>query len=309
MRSPFDTFSLPGPFGGRRGGTDLAAAMAAIMAADEGFWAGEFDPAGNRMFQATTGQTPASAAGQSVGTVIDARLGVTRDGLVWTGLGAEMVPNGTFDDATGWTLGGSSAINGGTLNVVSTGNNFISSVDSPLSGLYRVAYDITAVTGTGNQVRFTVASGTLDPVTGLFRNTVGVYQELLLFTTVATLRLSGGASTANCRVDNFSVRRIPGNHGRQGTAASRPTLQQTGGGLWYLSNDGADSLPATLPSGTYTRVTVDTAGNVVTTTGLSGGGAVEAAPTSVSQLVDCAIRRDLTGDDLATVQAYMASLV
>jgi hypothetical protein len=48
------------------------------------------------------------------------------------------------------------------------------------------------------------------------------------------------ASVAGFTVDNISVRELPGNHATQATAAARPILRQTAGGLYYLEFDGVD---------------------------------------------------------------------
>jgi len=64
--------------------------------------------------------------------------------------GNNIVPNGVFDDATGWTLGGTAAISGGTLNITgdgSTSNIATITVDGYAVGdSFKYKYKITANT-------------------------------------------------------------------------------------------------------------------------------------------------------------------
>ena len=194
--SPLDGFSSP--FGSLRGFSP-----AALFALNEpGVW---YDPSDlTTMFQDRAGTTPVTAPGQTVGLVLDKSRGLV--------LSEELVPNGTFDDASGWSLGASWTISGGVASCSGTAgqrlllNEGLLGQPIVFGKSYRVSGVVTggpvgiilgqltvmdaAVSGAFSVIiRAGAGGGTLDP-------------------DYFAIRDSGSAAT----VDNISVRELPGNH-------------------------------------------------------------------------------------------------
>lgn len=225
------------PLSAQQGGGAPAFDPASLFASgEEGAW---FEPSPTTAFQSTTNLTPC-AAGDPCGFLLDKSQGAGYSGGSFTGLAAELVTNGGFDTDTDWTKGTAWVISGGTAS------------NNGSSGYTQIEQDVGAVGGRGYQVTFTVTSGTIADVRlggatsafsikGGVTLTAGTYSfigvtaagsnALLYFTAVNAV---AGA------IDNVSVRELPGNHATQATAAARPTLQQTAGGLYYLDFDGVD---------------------------------------------------------------------
>ena len=90
---------------------DPEAAIAALFeSGEEGAW---YDPSDmSTMYQDAAGTTPVTASGQPVGLILDKSKG----GLSAT----ELVTNGSFDNAAGWTeTSGTLTISGGTATLAS----------------------------------------------------------------------------------------------------------------------------------------------------------------------------------------------
>jgi hypothetical protein len=306
-----------GKFGQRAGGGGPSAAdVAAIMATRDGFWPQGVDPAGpGGLFTDVAASTPATV-GQTIACALDRSRGAGYASGVFTGLGAELSPNvgNPFTVTTGVSyVTAAGSIVGNNLRIVASaafgrGTWTLSGVG--VGTFHEIIVRAQEVSGTTARVWNNSGWAAASVV-----DLTGPMQTVRYFTTatsaaptiIAYANATGGVSGDTVDVETVSIRPLPGNHALQPTALSRLTLAQTGG-IWNLTNDGGDTLPDTLPTGTYTRVWVNTAGTVTTDTGLSGG-AVDLITTGMNNVVDVLWATSLTGDDLATVQAYMGGLV
>ena len=195
-----------------------------------------YDPSDlTTLFQDSAGITPVTAAGQTVGLMLDKSKGLV--------LGSELVTNGNFSaGSTGWTVVPSWAITSQQAVATATSSSLYGGSVTSVSGRwYRVEFDVVSYT-----------SGDLYITVG------GNYSGNPMLTGSAmaagrkTMYILGGANTTRgvefyggtitCTIDNISVRELAGNHAYQSTSASRPLLQQASG-LSYLDFDGSnDSL-------------------------------------------------------------------
>lgn len=209
--------------------------LSLFAASEPGFW---FDPSDlTTLFQDTAGTTPVTAAGQSVGLVLDKSKGLV--------LGPELVTNGGFDTDTAWTLTATApatvAITGGKLTLVSPAGEYVSARQAPLTPgkLYQVTGSVTIRSGS---VKFVVGGGSTE----------------FIFTTSQSFSFLAPAVSNNffdiARVapggcdadfDNISVRELPGNHATQPTSLSRPTYQVDSNGRGHLLFDGSDDFLVT----------------------------------------------------------------
>lgn len=209
--------------------------LSLFAASEPGFW---FDPSDiSTLFQDTAGTTPVTAAGQSVGLVLDKRLGLV--------LGPELVTNGDFaSGSTGWSdISGAWAVSGGVL----TGTSVSANAYGPYSN------DTSVVAGRTYRATFTigVTSGSLRVRVGNTESAAytqsGTYSLLLVATTTAvtTFQVRAGGSGFTGTIDNISVRELPGNHATQSNSLSCPAYQIDSNGRGYLNFDGTDDSLAT----------------------------------------------------------------
>lgn len=209
--------------------------LSLFAASEPGFL---YDPSDlSTLFQDAAGTTPVTAAGQSVGLVLDKSKGLV--------LGPELVTNGGFDTDTAWTLTATApatvAITGGKLTLVSPAGEYVSARQAPLTPgkLYQVTGSVTIRSGS---VKLVVGGGSTE----------------FIFTTSQSFSFLAPAVSNNffdiARVapggcdadfDNISVRELPGNHAAQSTSLSRPTYQIDSNGRGYLSFDGSDDFLVT----------------------------------------------------------------
>lgn len=258
------------------------------------------------IYQPDNGNTPATAAGQTIGLILGLDTGKAR--------GAELLsnPGNPFANTTGWT-----ARNSATLSVVSNrmrvaGGAAFSYAEGTVAGVtvgstYEAVGNAVFVSGTDNNVRF--ESSNLAGANGLVQTGQSGAGRLLktVFTpTAATfyLRLISSDSGDTYDWDGASVREVTGRHARQATAGNRPTLQQGGNGVYYLEDVSADTLNWTAPAGTYTVAYVIPSGAVTILTGQSLSGATNIM--LASQVVEyIAINRALTSEETAGLTAYL----
>ena len=187
--------------------------LSLFASGEQGVW---YDPSDfSTMFQDSAGTTPVTAVEQPVGLILDKSKGLV--------LGPELVTNGGFDTTSGWTLTASATasavISGGSLSLVSDGTtcNATRADFIPVLGkTYTYTIVVTAASGGGSYLYMGNGSPAF--------TSPGTYTGKLLCTSVAwsISRVGGGASSA--AIDNISVRELPGDHGKQATAASRPVL-------------------------------------------------------------------------------------
>jgi hypothetical protein len=161
------------------------------------------------MFTTSDGTTPVTAVEQAVGLILDKSRGLA--------VGAELVTNGDFSSATGWTAEAGWSIGSGVATAAVTGTNLTGTSFPVVAGrTYRVEFDV--VTFTSGILYVRVGEGTATTFT-----TTGRKSAILTATNTTGVQFFGGSIA--CSIDNVSVREIAGTHAIQATAASRPVLR------------------------------------------------------------------------------------
>jgi hypothetical protein len=123
-------------------------------------------------------------------------------------LGPELVTNGGFDSATGWTLNGAASISGGTLNLngaVTGGSIIASSNTAPLTvgKTYRVTFRVVSITGLLSAGLGGIAGGVTTSVPGT------ITDDIVVSTGSAQVDLRGrGGGVTAAVIDNISVREV-----------------------------------------------------------------------------------------------------
>jgi hypothetical protein len=204
--------------------------LSLFAASEPGFL---YDPSDiSTLFQDAAGTTPVTAAGQSVGLMLDKSRGLV--------LGPELVTNGGFDTDTAWTLTATApatvAITGGKLTLVSPAGEIAHARQTLVTPGKR--YQVTgSVTIRSGSVKFVVGGG----------STEFIFTTSQSFSFLAPAvsnnffdisRVAPGGCDAD--FDNISVRELPGNHATQSTSLSRPTYQVDSNGRGHLLFDGSD---------------------------------------------------------------------
>jgi hypothetical protein len=193
------------------GGYDVRASL--FSNGEVGGWWDPSDP--STLFQDATGTTPVTTLGQPVGLVIDKSKG----GL--NALGAELVVNGDFASATGWTLVACS-IASGKLTLAAAGANAQRSMIGG-AGSYFVSVNKLVGAGNANDValRFRLGSTNVLSInigsTNLTQGTglvyvPGAFDNVFINTGIA----------ATTEIDLVSIREVPGTHLVQTTDTARP---------------------------------------------------------------------------------------
>lgn len=233
--------------------SDLTPEKLAWVAANPGFTDAQFLAAfpTHSLFQNADG-TPVTALGQSVGFVLDRRLGPS-------GVGAQVITNGTFGADSDWTKGTGWSIGSGVATKSAGTASLLSQPVTVVEGQrYILRYVLTRSAGS---ITPQLSGGST--VSGTARSAAGTYIEIL--TAVAgntTFEFSADASFAGT-VDNVTLLAIPaGNHAWQATSTARPTLQaranlltyseQFENAAWTKSASTASANTVTAPDGTQT---------------------------------------------------------
>jgi hypothetical protein len=205
------------------------------------------------MFQDSDGTTPVTAVEQAVGLILDKSRGLA--------IGSELVTNGDFSSATGWTAEAGWSIGSGVATAAVTGTNLTGTSFPVVAGrTYRVEFDV--VTFTSGILYVRVGEGTATSFT-----TTGRKSAILTATNTTGVQFYGGSIA--CSIDNVSVREIAGTHAIQATAASRPVLrnrynlltysEQFDNAAWVLNDTSITSNNTTAPDGTTTADRVNLA--------------------------------------------------
>jgi hypothetical protein len=166
------------------------------------------------LYQDTAGTTPVTTTGQSVGLMLDKSKGLV--------LGPELVTNGGFDSATGWTVSAQCSIGSGVANIISTDGSFQSVVQNrTLTGgsTYELSFDVVSYTSGTPRFTFTGASVDISFATGTGRRVARFFVPTTVTSGITFTRLAG---VTNYSIDNISVKELPGNHAVQATTANRP---------------------------------------------------------------------------------------
>ena len=221
--------------------TQAAANVRAAYSTSPQVW---YDPSDlSTLYQDSAGTTPVTAVGQPVGLMLDKSRGLV--------LGSELVTNGDFSGGlTDWTSGSAvtSSEVSGEAQITFAGsaalsqNNWFSQGEKLTSttAFYKVTFDATWISGgvlqlsSGFDVRATISANagktSYSAIIGRGASGAALGQQALVF---------AGAAGAVWRIDNISVRELPGLHASQPTALARPVLQQENG-LMFLLCDGTD---------------------------------------------------------------------
>ena len=182
-------------------------------------FSGDFSAAfpNHSLYQESTGPSPVTALGQSVGLTLDRRLG---------GIGSPLVANGTFSDGTGWTFGSGWSLGNNIAAAIATTASATYAFTSVSGAVYRVQFDVMRDAGT---LSVRIGSGT---GVGVTTNGTHVLYVVGGASTTVGVEFYGSVSFTGT-LDNVSVQQVLGNHAIQATSASRPTLQARANLLTY----------------------------------------------------------------------------
>lgn len=207
--------------------------LSLFAASEPGFW---FDPSDiSTLFQDTAGTTPVTAAGQSVGLVLDKSKGLV--------LGPEIATNGDFSGGntgwapqSGWTIASGAA----SVNSATSGSTYIRTTTPTVIGrLYSITFTVTSYT-----------SGSLSAAAGTAISTqaitsTGTFTRYVFANSVNGAGVYAASTNTIATIDNISVKELPGNHASQSTSLSRPTYQVDSNGRGHLLFDGSDDFLVT----------------------------------------------------------------
>lgn len=216
--------------------------LSLFAAGEQGGW---WDPSDfSTMYQDAGGTTPVTSAGQPVGLLLDKSKG--------TALGVELMTDGPsgFTTTAGW-VGANTTVSivSGKLRITATATGTVSTARSGTYtdsgvGSYYALWTLATISGPTGGVACFARGG----YRGANGTTPGTYEQRVLSSnTNETIGFSFVALSIGdfIEISSASVRLQPGNHRRQSTAASRPTLQQDASGYYYLNYDGVDDFMTT----------------------------------------------------------------
>jgi len=223
---------------------------------EEGAWLEFVD---GQVFTDTAGTT-AATLDDGAGFVLDLSQGAGYSGGEFTGLGPELVTDGTFDvDLSGWEGVSDASIEYASgrakvtlANVSGSGIRSASNVLLDAGALYAVSADVEPDDFSGSSVTLSLLG---QSVTGIPIATSGVSRiHAVIFsasgsngTTVGVLRGAAG-QTGSYFVDNISVRKLPGNRVTQSDPNKEPLFKDPG-----VEFDGVDdAIDVTIPAGGIT---------------------------------------------------------
>ena len=185
-----------------------------FSASEVGVW---YDPSDlTTLFQDSAGTTPVTAAGQTVGLMLDKSKGLA--------LGAELITNGNFSNGlTDWLLigvGNTTVVSGGVAQISGTssvGLRFPSIMT--IGNTYRISLRIRRTSGSASA--FYTPNIVPNPTLTTEWQTVTYYAAAT--DTKFEVGISGVATGTVIEVDDISVKLLAGNHATQATSPQRPT--------------------------------------------------------------------------------------
>lgn len=197
---------------------------------EEGAW---YEPSTTTAFLSSTDLTPCGY-GDGAGFLLDKSKGAGYADGSFTGLGSELVTNGTFKtDLTGWFGYNDTPVWDASERMLisapsefdgaKTGNGAVTGLT--VGKVYVLSCDIELGTAASAKVEIYAGSGST-LLARIEKSASGSYQTAFTATTTtATIyAVSGTGATGTAYFDNISVRELPGNHATQVTAGARPIL-------------------------------------------------------------------------------------
>lgn len=187
------------------------------------------------------GEAQVTTAGNNIGFVFDRHGWEGRTLVEQLATESELITNGDFSSATGWTQGSgsfSAPIAGGVATVqrgvgAGTASSVRQAFTTETGAWYFSRWDNPTLTGTGNVV-FNFG----DTEFGNQLAAPLVQEELTIFDAVDTtsfLWVNPNSDNMLAVVDNISVRKVIGNHSQQTNNSLRPTWQTIGAADFNLA--------------------------------------------------------------------------
>ena len=191
------------------------------------------------VFSDAIGTTAASVDG-ALGLLLDKSRGLT--------LGSELVTNGDFVSAAGWTLGTGCTISGGKLNCATAASPIVvySSISpAAASRWFKCSWTIDSRSA-GDVVLRLFSGGSSVVVNGFaYQSAAGTFTAYVLTNAAPDrvyLQLGGSGFTGV--IDNITVKEVAGNHAYQATSGAKP-VWKTSAGKYFALFDGSDDGLAT----------------------------------------------------------------
>ena len=274
--------------------------LSLFSSSEQGVW---YDPSDlSTMFQDSAGTTPVTAAGQTVGLVLDKSKGLV--------LGSEIVVNGNMNSATGWNIGAEWEISGGQATF--TGAGSYTGIGQPTvipeGKVLKVSVDIISISG-GASLRFGLGGTflanpnytTIGTKTFYYSNPTGEKYSW-------AFDANGGGAGKSIVIDNVTIQYVAGNHATQATASKRPQYQ-TDGTYHWLQRDGVDDeLVTTFQSSLGSSCTVGKELYPSNTTSILTAQTIGTSYTDTQSSYQVVITNDaLTGQETTDLTAYLGA--
>lgn len=211
--------------------------LSLFAAGEQGAWYDVSDI--STMYQDSAGSTPVTAAGQTVGLLLDKSKGLA--------LGPERLTNGEFSNgSTGWAVDNADATH--IVTFASGTMRYKSDTTTPQLNVTQLNalevgkwYKITVVCSAWVSGSLKTDVGNGSPV---LASGVGTFTNYILANNT-TLTLTRNSANVDITIDNISVLELPGNHASQTTAARRPQYNVDASDRPYLLFDGVDDFLVT----------------------------------------------------------------
>ena len=186
------------------------------------------------LFQDAAGTTPWTTLGQPLGLQRDKSKGLVRS--------ANLVTNGDFSSATGWTAGAGWAIGSGVATATASSADLSTDIGAVATRWHVVTFTVTRTAGSLT----VIASGTATTTPTISAS--GTYTLYILASGAGSTLIFRGSGFSGT-IDNVSAVYEQGNHRYQTTPASRPTIEalvnlQLNSALWssiLTSSDGTST--------------------------------------------------------------------